>query len=154
MTDKRKWMLAVAGVGLVLAAFGTGFYVGALRERYTQAKFLLVERVSINAKLDAHMYDAIRRDNDVIILGCLQTLRSLPPWVARLQSGTPYPEDMLRERAALIKQSLDRSGVVAMTDADILEFVRIYVGKYQTVLLSKAELETLKEKVNEKRQSE
>src|ERR1017187_10079046 len=106
MIDKPKWKLVVAGIGLVLAVFGVGFYVGGLRERNIQAKIFLVEQGSINAKLDAHFYDAIRRDNDVIILGCFLTLRSIPPWVARLQSGTPYSEDRLRERAALVKQSL------------------------------------------------
>lgn len=149
MTDKPKWKLVVAGIGLVLAVFGAGFYVGELRERYIQAWFFLVEQSSINAKLDAHFYDAIRRDNDVIILGCFLTLCSLPPWVARLQSGTPYSEDRLRERAALIKQSLDRSGAVAMTDAEVLEFLRIYVGKHQKISPSNAQLEAVKKKVNE-----
>ena len=77
MTDKPKWKPLVAGIGLVLAVFGAGFYVGDLRERFNQARFFLVEQSRINAKLDAYFYDAIRQDNDVIILG------SFPSRVAR-----------------------------------------------------------------------
>jgi hypothetical protein len=78
----------------------------------------------------------------------------MPPWIASLQPGEPYSDEKLKERAVLIRQSLDRVGGVSLTEEELFRFVKTYLGKYQTFRPSKELEEAVKKKVNESRQSQ
>ena len=152
-SSRSKRIALVLGITASASVVGyAGFWLGSTRAEYIENRGAIKVRLSANAKLDAGLLDALRRDNDFLIRASFSYLQTLPVWLRALHPDKhPDSDTSIKKQAQSLKLSLDRTSELPISEAEAEHFVRRYMGTHSEIQMPQSFIDEINESLKNNR---